>query len=126
MALAGGGGLAAAGASIRGTLSERGGKPALDTPRGGVIFLTGDQPTLGVLTDKRLAGSDFEALGQFRSETLFEIGPIHTRSMFVHRGGKRLYITYWCDLCSIRTYTPGICWCCQQETALDLREKDGS
>ena len=26
-------------------------------------------------------------------------------------------------VCSIRTYTPGICYCCQDETALDLREK---
>jgi hypothetical protein len=33
-------------------------------------------------------------------------------------------ITYWCDVCSIRTYTPGKCWCCQQETTLDLRDPD--
>jgi len=81
---------------------------------------------LGVLKDPRLSGVELEALGRFKAEKLFEIGPIHTRSMFVHRDGRRLFISYWCELCSIRTYTPGICWCCQQDTALDLREKDPS
>jgi hypothetical protein len=33
-------------------------------------------------------------------------------------------ITYWCDVCSIRAYTPGPCVCCQQETTLDLRDPD--
>jgi hypothetical protein len=42
--------------------------------------------------------------------------------MFVHQGGKRLFVTYWCDVCSIRTYTPGLCLCCRKETDLDLRE----
>ena len=126
LALAGGLRVHAAEISIRGKLTTSGGKPALVTPQRGMILVDGDRPTIGVLNDKRLSGDELEALGRFVSEKLFEIGPIHTRSMFIHRSGKRLYITYWCDLCSIRTYTPGICWCCQQETALDLREKDDS
>ncbi len=102
------------------------GTPALDVPGRGLVLLSGDPPTVGVLKDRRLAGSNFEAIGRFRNDRLFDVGPIHTRALFVHRGGKRLFVTYWCDVCSIRTYTPGICWCCQQETALDLREKDDS
>jgi hypothetical protein len=113
--------------SIRGKLIRTpDSKPALDVPRRGLIPLDGDGPTLGVLKDPRLSGVELEALGRFKAEKLFEIGPIHTRSMFVHRDGRRLFISYWCELCSIRTYTPGICWCCQQDTALDLREKDPS
>jgi hypothetical protein len=54
---------------------------------------------------------------------VFVVDPIHKKAMFVVRGGKRLFVTYWCDICSIRTYTPGKCWCCQEETELDIRER---
>ena len=40
------------------------------------------------------------------------------------KDGHVKVITYWCDVCSIRTYTPGPCWCCQKETLLDLRDPD--
>lgn len=88
-----------------------------------MVILEGDGPTLGVVRDPRLAGRDFEAVGRREGADRFVIGPIHTKSMFIHRDGKKLYITYWCELCAIRTYTPGVCACCQEETALDLREK---
>ncbi|MBI4874745.1 MAG: hypothetical protein HY822_08945 [Acidobacteria bacterium] len=115
----------AASQTLRGKLTATGaGQPALEAPGRGLVALEGDQPTLGVVKDPRLAGADFEAAGQFKSDRVFQIGPIHTRSMFLHRDGKRLFITYWCDLCAIRTYTPGICWCCQQDTKLDPLEKD--
>lgn len=101
-----------------------GGRPALRTPAGGLIYPAGDEPTMGVLRDKRLLGFDMELLGEFSAPDRFTVNPIHTRSIFVHRNGKRLMVTYWCDVCAIRTYTPGKCWCCQDETALDLLEKD--
>ena len=84
------------------------------------IHLTGDEPTQGVFNDKRLAGTDFEALGHFAGSDQFAVDPIHLRAMFVYAGGKQRMITYWCDVCYIRTYTPGICWCCQKYTDLDL------
>jgi hypothetical protein len=111
--------------SLRGRLAAAGdGSPVLEVEARGRIRLTGDAPTVGVLKDRRLAGSDFEVIGRFLAEGAFQIDPIHLRALFVHRGGRRLLVTYWCELCAIRTYTPGICFCCQQETALDLREKD--
>jgi len=54
----------------------------------------------------------------------FEVDPIHTRAMFVHKDGKRLTISYWCEVCYIRTYTPGTCVCCQKYTDLDLKDAD--
>lgn len=111
--------------TVRGELTKSpDGQPALKTPDGKLILLEGDKDTTGVLKDKRLAGADFEAAGEFVAPDRFRIGPIYTKSMWVHKNGKKLMITYWCDLCSIRTYTPGICWCCQQETNLDLVEPD--
>ena len=52
----------------------------------------------------------------------FRVDPIHKRNMFVHKEGKRLMISYWCSVCSIRTWQPGSCLCCQDETELDLGE----
>ena len=111
--------------SIRGTLVERPGKPpALETADHHIISLNGDDATKGVLNDKRMAGFDLEAKGHFTAPDQFLVDPIHTRAMFVHKDGHVKVITYWCDVCSIRTYTPGPCWCCQKETTLDLRDPD--
>ena len=117
--------LVASGASsVRGKLRQAEGKPPVLESGGKTLSLSGDEPTLGVLNDPRLKDSDFEALGQPDGESGFKIDLIHTRSLFVHRDGKRLMVTYWCDICYIRTYTPGECWCCQEWTALDLRDPD--
>jgi hypothetical protein len=75
-----------------------------------------------VLGDARLHDADLEVTGTREAGGTLMIGPIHTRAMKVHRNGKALLITYWCEVCSIRTYAPGICVCCQDETELDLRE----
>jgi hypothetical protein len=88
----------------------------------GEIELAGDGPTTAVLADSRLRDADFEAIGERTAATRFKIDPIHMRNMFVHRAGKRLMISYWCEVCSIRTWSPGPCMCCQDETALDLKE----
>lgn len=85
------------------------------------VSLDGDQETLSVLGDPRLAGSELELLGEFQAPDRFYIGPFHTKSLRVIRNGRKYLVTYWCDICSIRSYTPGECVCCQQETALDLR-----
>jgi hypothetical protein len=111
--------------SLRGLLAESADAiPALKLPDGKLVRADGDTPTLGVLRDKRLRNADMELLGRLDARGTFIVDPIHTRSIFVHKDGKRLMVTYWCDVCAIRTYSPGICWCCQQETALDLRERD--
>jgi hypothetical protein len=117
----------AAGVSIRGKLTRSPDqKTVLEVSSNKLAALDGDQATQSVLNDQRIWGTDFEAVGHFNSPDHFEIDPIHTRSMFVHKDGKRLMITYWCDVCYIRTYTPGTCVCCQKYTDLDLRESDDS
>jgi hypothetical protein len=116
-----------AGVSIRGKLTRSPDqKMVLEVSPNKLVSLAGDQATQGVLNDQRIWGTDFEAVGHLNSPDHFEIDRIHTRSMFVHKDGKRLMITYWCDVCYIRTYTPGTCVCCQKYTDLDLRESDDS
>ncbi|MCS7043828.1 MAG: hypothetical protein NZR01_13660 [Bryobacteraceae bacterium] len=96
--------------------------PAIVTPEGRAIELEADGPTEAVLRDTRLAKEDFEVLGHFRTENVFVVDPIHERALFVWRGGRRLVVTYWCDVCSIRAWSPGRCQCCQEEMRLDLRD----
>ncbi|MBM3793520.1 MAG: hypothetical protein FJW31_05525 [Acidobacteria bacterium] len=110
--------------SIRGKLAP-GPKPTLLTPAG-PITLTGDAGTLFVLGDLRLKDLDVELLGQPASAepgAPFQIQPLHKRAVFVYKAGKRLMVTYWCEVCSIRTFTPGVCMCCQDETAVDFKER---
>jgi hypothetical protein len=106
--------------SIRGKLTQRDGKPVIELSDHKLVALDGDEPTRGVLNDKRLASADLEAKGHFAG-SVFMVDPIHTKALYVYKDGKRHTISYWCDTCSIRTYTPGICWCCQQDTDLDLQ-----
>lgn len=109
--------------SLRGKLSRTAsGAPAMALGDGRLIVLTGDKDTEGVLRDKRIAGSVMELRGRFSAPDTFTVDPIHTRAMHLHKDGKKFFVTYWCEVCSIRTYTPGKCWCCQEDTELDLRE----
>lgn len=111
--------------TLEGKLTQREGRPpAIATHDGKLIELDGDKATRGVINDKRLDGYDMQAKGHYTSPGKFEIDPIHTRAILVRAEGSMKQVTYWCDICSIRTYSPGPCWCCQRETNLDLRNPD--
>jgi len=89
-----------------------------------IIALDGDQPTRKVLNDDRLNGFDVHATGHFTAPGKFLIDPQHKHALMVHQHDKLKMITYWCEVCGIRAYTPGPCVCCQAETELDLRDPD--
>jgi hypothetical protein len=110
--------------TISGKLTQPDGAPALETAGHQTIQLDGDEPTRGVIHDKRLNGMEIQAKGHFTAPGRFLIDPIHTKAILVRRDGHLKLVTYWCDVCSIRTYSPGPCWCCQRETTLDLRDPD--
>ncbi len=106
--------------NLRGKLIQRAGEaPVLETEDHKLVALKGDEPTQAILKDPRLAGLDFEIKGKFAAG-VFEIEPIENRALLVHKGDKLFRVTYYCDVCSIRTYSPGPCPCCQEETRLDL------
>ena len=86
------------------------------------IALGGDLQAMAVLNDARLGGFELEVAGRLLSTTRLQLNPSHTWPLRVLRDGRRLLVTYWCDTCSIRSYTPGTCVCCQGETDLALRE----
>ena len=103
----------------------RQGKPAtIETSDHKIVQLDGDDTTQKVLADARLNGFQVEAKGHFTAPGRFLIDASHTHSLLVRKEGKLKLITYWCDVCSIRAYTPGPCVCCRAETTLDLRDPD--
>jgi len=109
--------------SVRGKLVQRKDKPAIVlTDDGQEITLSGDDDTQKVLHDPRLADVALEAIGHFTAPGQFAVEPIFEKNLFALKNGKRLRITYWCDVCSIRTYSPGTCVCCQKWTGLDLQD----
>jgi len=110
---------------LRGKLLIRDGQPAqLETADHKTMLLEGDDDTTKILGDTRLNGFEVEARGHFSAPGRFQIDPIHTHAMLVRQDGKLKLVTYWCDICAIRAYTPGPCVCCQRETTLDLRDPD--
>lgn len=111
--------------TVRGKLLIREGQPAsVQTAEGRKVELAGDDSTQKVLADPRLNGFEIQAKGRFDSPAHFTIDPIHTHSLLVNQSGRLKLVTYWCDVCTIRSYTPGPCVCCQKETTLDLIDPD--
>jgi hypothetical protein len=109
--------------SVRGKLVVRdGAPPAVETAERKLVQLDGDEATRKVLADKRLNGYQVEAHGHFTAPDHFAIDPFHERGLVAVDKGKVRVITYYCDVCNIRTYTPGPCACCQKETTLELRD----
>ncbi len=88
------------------------------------VVLEGDETESKVLADMRVNGFDVQVTGHFTAEGHFLIDPAHHHPLLVRQNGHLKLITYWCEVCSIRAYTPGPCACCQKETALDLRDPD--
>ena len=109
------------GQTFRGKLTI-GDRPTLEA-NGKTLALHGDDDTMGVLHDKRLSGADFEVQGKLNGETV-EINPIHTAALFAYKDGKRLRITYWCDICAIAMYELKECECCQGPIELRRRKTE--
>ena len=110
---------------LRGKLTQRPGQPpAIQTSENKLVTVEGDEAALKVLNDKRLNGVEMEAAGHFTTPDHFVLDPNHARTVLAHKNGTLKMITYWCDVCSIRSYEPGPCWCCQAETVLELRDPD--
>jgi hypothetical protein len=110
--------------TLRGKLSVRAGKATVVESEGRSVVIEGDEFESKVLADSRLNGFEIEAKGRFTSPDHFTLNPSHTHPMLVRQNGKLKLVTYWCEICSIRAYTPGPCVCCQRETTVDLRDPD--
>jgi hypothetical protein len=86
------------------------------------VALVGDEAVGKVLEDERLLGSELEVEGVAEGEGKFLIDGIHNKPVYLFVKGERLGVSYWCEICYIRTYSPGKCWCCQEDTKLDPKD----
>ncbi len=106
--------------SLRGRVAPDNGKKsgegdslAFLTEDGRQQIVTGDEFSMGQLRDPRLAGRLWELQGQQKAG-----GPFEIQKLFTVKDGKRYVVKYFCKVCNIYTYEPGLCMCCQDETEL--------
>jgi len=77
-------------------------------------FLPTDTMT-PVFTDSRVRERELQITGRLHGSDQLEI--IKVQSI---KDGKLYDIYYFCELCNIKAYTPGLCPCCRNE--LEFRE----
>lgn len=77
-------------------------------------FLPTDTMT-PVFTDSRVRERDLQITGRLHGSDQLEL--IKVQSI---KDGKLYDIYYFCELCNIKAYTPGLCPCCRNE--LEFRE----
>ena len=100
--------------TLRGKLRQEPGKaPSIQTSDGKSYTVSGDDFTKAQMADSKLNGREMELEGRFTGPGQFEASKLYTI-----KDGKRHLVTYWCDICSIRTHMPGRCMCCQGPTEL--------
>jgi hypothetical protein len=89
-----------------------------DEPAGGWALRTGDgvlhrlsptDPRVVMLTDKRVRSRELQITAWQDEDG--ELAIVHLYSVI---DGQLHEPYYYCETCSIRSYTPGPCWCCQK------------
>lgn len=79
----------------------------------GDVTLRGDRFWIGQLRDPQLKDRHWEIEARPAGPGAFDIVAAYTI-----KEGERFRVTYYCDICHIRTHDPGRCMCCQEETIL--------
>jgi hypothetical protein len=86
---------------------------ALETPQGGrYVFRPGD-PLTGMLADDRLRERELVVRArQAPSEEL------ETIKLYSVRNGRLHDLDYFCEVCNVVAYAPGLCPCCRRPMVL--------
>lgn len=79
----------------------------------GAVTLRGDRFWIGQLRDPKLKSRLWEIEARLAEPGVYDIVVAYTV-----KDGERFRVTYYCDICHIRTHDPGRCMCCQEETVL--------
>lgn len=99
---------------------------AIETPEDGPVYLiteSGKKLELEIeeadafhtFHDPELADRTWELEGFHKDGDKFEV-----LRLFTIKDGKRFHVTYYCEICHIVSYRPGMCMCCQED--VELRE----
>ncbi len=87
----------------------------LETDDGKVWTLVVETDAFHSLHDPELAGRTWELVGYPLGDDRFDV-----RKLFTIKDGERHAVTYYCEICHIVSYRPGMCMCCQED--VELRE----
>lgn len=109
---------------IRGKLIQPSSGPVSIDTGSGKVEIQADKDAAEVLRDPRLAPLDIALHGHLIDATHFQLDPFFRKPIYAVKDGKEMLVTYYCDVCSIRYYSPGRCVCCQQETRVDLHDEN--
>ena len=77
-------------------------------------FLSGDVET-AIFSDPRVRQRELQITGRLHSADQVEL--VKVQSI---KDGKLFDIFYYCELCNIKAYAPGLCPCCRNE--MEFRE----
>lgn len=95
--------------------------PVLLTPEGEYFPIVSDWRGRAFFQDKRLRNRPVELVVQRRKGLPYlQVLMVFTQD----EKGKRQYMDYWCDICSIPMYEIKPCDCCQQEIRLRFQYQD--
>ena len=88
---------------------------ALSGSDGKLQAFSADDAATAMFTDLRVRRRELQITAQMAAHDQLEI--VRVQSI---REGKLYDIYYFCELCNIRAYAPGLCPCCRNE--MELRE----
>lgn len=89
---------------------------AFETRNGQLLVFPHNDPRAAIFEDERIRRERLRLTGLSQSDDRIEMVAVHA----VREDGLyRLY--YYCEVCHIRTFAPGPCWCCQDP--FELREE---
>ena len=95
--------------------------PVLLTPQGDYFPIVSDWRGKAFFQDKNLRNCPVELIVQRRKGLPY----IQVLMVFTaDENGKRQYMDYWCDICSIPMYEIKPCDCCQQPIRLRFQNQD--
>jgi len=98
-----------------GDRSESPGAFALVGSDGKLYSFLPDDPETAVFTDKRVRQRELQITARLHPQDRLEI--IKIQSI---REGKLYDIYYFCEVCNITAYAPGLCSCCRED--MEFRE----
>ncbi len=102
-------------ATLTGQFVRQNGSPVLKVKDKAYRLVSNDGYANAVLGDDRISGRELRLEGRWKGADTFEVD-----RLFTVRDGKLHKVTYYCHICDITSYKPGLCDCCQQPT--EVRE----
>ena len=90
-----------------------GNRYALETTGGGLQWFAADDPLVRVFDDARVRGQEVMARVRLRPDRSADLIEVYSA-----KHGKLHDVRYFCDVCNVTAFVPGLCPCCRAEMEL--------